>query len=115
MATSPSPAPTARVAERRGEGGVQSGQVAEGHRGRAVRDRHLLGQKDTFPNGSHICEVEIDPDTGEVKVDRYVVVDDVGTVINPIGLKGQIHGGVAQGIGQVLGAGRLRPRNRASC
>ncbi len=58
--------------------------------------------KDTFPNGCHICEVEVDPETGEVKLDRYFVVDDVGTVMNPIGLKGQIHGGVAQGIGQIL-------------
>ncbi|MFM9969761.1 MAG: xanthine dehydrogenase family protein molybdopterin-binding subunit [Burkholderiales bacterium] len=56
----------------------------------------------TFPNGSHACEVEIDPDTGEVKLINYVVVDDVGTVINPLTLKGQIHGGVAQGAGQIL-------------
>jgi carbon-monoxide dehydrogenase large subunit len=61
------------------------------------------GEKDTYPNGCHICEVEIDPETGEVKLDRYAVVDDVGTVMNPIGLKGQIHGGVAQGVGQILG------------
>ncbi|MGC2201961.1 MAG: molybdopterin cofactor-binding domain-containing protein, partial [Stellaceae bacterium] len=57
---------------------------------------------DTFPNGCHICEVEIDPDTGAVEVVDYLVVDDVGTVINPITLKGQIHGGVAQGLGQAL-------------
>ena len=56
----------------------------------------------TFPNGSHACEVEIDPDTGEVQMINYVVVDDVGTVINPMTLKGQIHGGVAQGAGQIL-------------
>jgi carbon-monoxide dehydrogenase large subunit len=62
----------------------------------------FVPSKDTYPNGCHICEVEIDPDTGEVKLDRYAVVDDVGTVINPIGLKGQIHGGVAQGVGQIL-------------
>ncbi len=58
--------------------------------------------RDTYPNGCHICEVEIDPETGDVTVDRYFVVDDVGTVMNPTGLKGQIHGGVAQGIGQIL-------------
>lgn len=57
---------------------------------------------DTFPNGTHVCEVEIDPDTGAVRVVNYLVVDDVGTVINPLTLKGQIHGGVAQGLGQVL-------------
>src|SRR5215472_9671220 len=54
----------------------------------------------TFPNGCHICEVEVDPETGEVSPDRYTVVDDVGTVINPLTLKGQVHGGLAQGIGQ---------------
>ncbi len=58
--------------------------------------------QDTFPNGCHVCEVEIDPDTGEVALLRYAVSDDVGTVINPMGLKGQIHGGIAQGLGQVL-------------
>jgi carbon-monoxide dehydrogenase large subunit len=56
----------------------------------------------TWPNGCHVCEVEVDPDTGAVVIDRYVVVDDVGTVINPVTLKGQIHGGVAQGVGQAL-------------
>ena len=56
----------------------------------------------TYPNGCHVCEVEIDPDTGALEIVHYVVVDDVGTVINPLGLKGQIHGGVAQGLGQAL-------------
>ena len=55
-----------------------------------------------FPNGCHICELEIDEETGEVEIVRYSVVDDVGTVINPLLLKGQIVGGVAQGIGQIL-------------
>jgi carbon-monoxide dehydrogenase large subunit len=59
-------------------------------------------KQDTFPNGCHVCEVEIDPDTGEVALVAYLVVDDVGTVINPLTLAGQIHGGVAQGVGQVL-------------
>jgi carbon-monoxide dehydrogenase large subunit len=57
---------------------------------------------DTWPNGCHVCEVEIDPDTGAVALVEYNVVDDVGTVINPVTLKGQIHGGVAQGVGQIL-------------
>jgi carbon-monoxide dehydrogenase large subunit len=57
---------------------------------------------DTWPNGCHVCEVEIDPDTGAVALVSYVIVDDVGTVINPVTLKGQIHGGVAQGVGQAL-------------
>jgi carbon-monoxide dehydrogenase large subunit len=56
----------------------------------------------TFPNGCHICEVEADPDTGHVDIQRYTIVDDVGTVINPLLVEGQIHGGVAQGIGQAL-------------
>jgi aerobic carbon-monoxide dehydrogenase large subunit len=56
----------------------------------------------SFPNGCHICELEIDPETGEVALDRYTVVDDVGTVINPLLAKGQIQGGVAQGAGQAL-------------
>jgi carbon-monoxide dehydrogenase large subunit len=56
----------------------------------------------TFPNGCHVCEVEIDPETGVVKIVRYAVVDDVGKVVNPLLLKGQIHGGIAQGAGQAL-------------
>jgi carbon-monoxide dehydrogenase large subunit len=60
-------------------------------------------EDDTYPNGSHVCEVEIDPETGVVDVVGYWVVDDVGTMINPVIVKGQIHGGIAQGIGQVLG------------
>jgi len=59
-------------------------------------------EDNTYPNGCHVCEVEIDPDTGALEIVRYVVIDDVGTVVNPIGLKGQIHGGVAQGLGQAL-------------
>jgi carbon-monoxide dehydrogenase large subunit len=55
-----------------------------------------------FPNGCHVCEVEIDPETGATEIVGYWVVDDVGTVINPLLLKGQIMGGIAQGLGQVL-------------
>ena len=55
-----------------------------------------------YPNGCHICEVEIDPETGVVELARYSVVDDVGTVLNPLLLHGQIHGGVVMGIGQIL-------------
>ena len=56
----------------------------------------------TFPAGCHICEVEIDPETGETRVDRYTVFDDFGLVINPMVVHGQVHGGLAQGIGQAL-------------
>jgi len=56
----------------------------------------------TFPNGTHIAEVEIDPTTGIVKIVNYVIVDDFGFTLNPLLLAGQIHGGVMQGIGQAL-------------
>ncbi len=56
----------------------------------------------TWPNGTHICEVEIDPETGVTRVVRYTTVDDVGVAINPMLVTGQVHGGVVQGIGQAL-------------
>lgn len=56
----------------------------------------------TFPNGCHVAEVEIDPDTGVVRLDRYTIVDDFGSLVNPRVALGQVHGGVAQGIGQSL-------------
>jgi carbon-monoxide dehydrogenase large subunit len=56
----------------------------------------------TFPNGCHVCEVEIDPETGRCRIVQYCVVDDVGRIVNPKLVKGQIHGGVAQGVGQIL-------------
>jgi aerobic carbon-monoxide dehydrogenase large subunit len=56
----------------------------------------------TFPNGCHVCEVEVDPETGVIEVVKYASVNDFGTVINPIIVEGQLHGGVVQGIGQTL-------------
>ena len=56
----------------------------------------------TYPNGTHICEVEIDPDTGRTQVVNYVIVDDFGVTVNPLLLAGQVHGGVVQGLGQAL-------------
>ena len=56
----------------------------------------------TYPNGVHICELEIDPETGAVDLCRYVVVDDFGVLINPLLVDGQVHGGIAQGLGQAL-------------
>jgi carbon-monoxide dehydrogenase large subunit len=56
----------------------------------------------TFPNGCHVVEVEIDPDTGVVQIVRYSVVDDFGVMINPLLVHGQVHGGIAQGVGQAL-------------
>lgn len=56
----------------------------------------------TFPNGTHIAEIEIDPDTGATEILKYVVVDDFGATLNPLLLAGQVHGGLVQGIGQAL-------------
>jgi len=56
----------------------------------------------SYPNGAHVAEVVIDPETGVVQVDRYTVVDDFGNLINPMLAEGQVHGGVAQGIGQAV-------------
>ncbi|MHA6685190.1 xanthine dehydrogenase family protein molybdopterin-binding subunit [Mesorhizobium sp. A556] len=61
----------------------------------------------TYPNGTHICEVEIDPDTGGTEIVRYTVVDDFGVTVNPMLLAGQVHGGVVQGIGQALSEGAV--------
>jgi aerobic carbon-monoxide dehydrogenase large subunit len=58
--------------------------------------------KNTFPNGCHICEVEIDEETGSTVISRYALVDDFGRIVNPLIIEGQIHGGVVQGIGQAL-------------
>ena len=55
-----------------------------------------------YSNGAQVCEVEVDPETGGVRVLRYVTVDDVGTVVNPMIVEGQVHGGLAQGLGQAL-------------
>jgi carbon-monoxide dehydrogenase large subunit len=62
---------------------------------------HTIEQP-TYPNGCHICEVEIDEETGTVEIVNYNVVDDVGRVMNPLLLKGQIYGGIVQGMGQIL-------------
>ena len=56
----------------------------------------------TFPSGVHICEVEIDPQTGATRIDRWTAVDDFGTLVNPMIVEGQVHGGIAQGVGQAL-------------
>jgi carbon-monoxide dehydrogenase large subunit len=61
----------------------------------------------TFPFGAHVCVVEVDAETGEVQIGRYVAVDDCGAVINPMIVDGQVHGGVAQGIGQALYEGAI--------
>jgi carbon-monoxide dehydrogenase large subunit len=63
---------------------------------------HFTPPQPTFPNGCHVCEVEIEPDTGRIEILRYLVVDDFGVVINPLLLAGQVQGGVAQGVGQAM-------------
>jgi len=65
-------------------------------------DATFQGPASTFPNGCHICEVEVDPDTGKVDIVSYRVLDDFGRVINPMLVAGQVHGGVAQGLGQAV-------------
>jgi carbon-monoxide dehydrogenase large subunit len=60
------------------------------------------GDSENFPNGAHVCEVEIDPDTGVIEIVNYVAVDDCGVVLNPFIVHGQVYGGVAQGVGQAL-------------
>jgi carbon-monoxide dehydrogenase large subunit len=62
----------------------------------------FLSAANTYPNGCHICELEIDTGTGDVEIVRYTIVDDFGRVINPLTLAGQVHGGTVQGIGQAL-------------
>ena len=79
-----------------------AGENSRHHGTRACRHRRVQSAGADFPNGCHICEVEIDKETGETQIVRYSVVDDVGTVLNPMLLHGQIHGGIAQGAGQVL-------------
>ncbi|MCY0146368.1 xanthine dehydrogenase family protein molybdopterin-binding subunit [Hoeflea sp. G2-23] len=77
----------------------------------AKSDEDRTGEADivqdeaTYPNGTHICEVEIDPETGHVEIVAYTIVDDFGVTVNPVLLLGQVHGGVMQGIGQCLSEG----------
>ncbi|HVZ70106.1 MAG TPA: xanthine dehydrogenase family protein molybdopterin-binding subunit [Rhizomicrobium sp.] len=65
-------------------------------------DATYSGAASTFPNGCHVCEAEVDPDTGEAKIVSYHVLDDFGRVINPMLVAGQVHGGIAQGLGQAM-------------
>ena len=68
-----------------------------------------------FPYGCHVCEVEVDPDTGKVEIVRYSAVDDVGRAVNPMIVHGQIHGGIVQGVGQAMGEQIVYDRAAASC
>jgi len=77
--------------------------IPPGEEGGLVENGEFAATMVTFPNGTHICEVEIDPDTGVTEVVRYSAVEELGYVLNPLLVAGQIHGGVAQGVGQALG------------
>lgn len=66
-------------------------------------DGEFKNGSNTWPNGCHICEVEIDPETGTTDITRYTIVDDFGKIVNPMLVEGQVHGGVVQGIGQAMG------------
>jgi carbon-monoxide dehydrogenase large subunit len=81
---------------------VREGEMPEGVPNSLDVDHATKDTPSTFPNGCHVAEVEIDPDTGVVKIVRYAAVNDFGTVVNPMIVAGQLHGGVAQGIGQAL-------------
>ena len=77
-----------------------------------VRTQLKIGS--TFPNGCHVAEVELDPDTGDAEIVRYTAVDDIGNVINHTVVEGQMHGGLAQGAGQVFGEVAIYDRAQGS-
>jgi carbon-monoxide dehydrogenase large subunit len=81
---------------------LREGKVPEGVPSSLDVDHTTKEVPSTFPNGCHVAEVEIDPDTGVVQIVRYTGVNDFGTIVNPMLVAGQLHGGVAQGIGQAL-------------
>jgi carbon-monoxide dehydrogenase large subunit len=81
----------------------QQADLPSGTREDPVCGLHLFdGDASTFPYGTHVCEVEVDPETGAVSVEAFTSVDDLGRVVNPMIVDGQLHGGLAQGIGQAL-------------
>ena len=81
---------------------LRDGKMPEGVPSSLDVDHATKEIPSTFPNGCHVAEVEIDPETGVVKIVRYTGVNDFGTIVNPMIVAGQLHGGVAQGIGQAL-------------
>ncbi len=76
--------------------------VAKANKGALDDEFTRTPEADTYPNGCHICELEIDPDTGTLEILNYSVMDDFGRALNPMLLQGQVHGGVGQGVGQAL-------------
>ncbi len=81
---------------------LREGKMPEGVPSSLDVDHNTETTPSTFPNGCHVAEVEIDPETGIVRIVRYTAVNDFGTIVNPLLVAGQLHGGVAQGIGQAL-------------
>ncbi|HIC82505.1 MAG TPA: xanthine dehydrogenase family protein molybdopterin-binding subunit, partial [Kiloniellaceae bacterium] len=81
---------------------TQGDSLPEDLRETPDEQHHIVAGKQTYPNGCHLCELEVDPETGTVRLQRYVVVDDFGTLVNPLMAAGQVHGGTVQGIGQAL-------------
>jgi carbon-monoxide dehydrogenase large subunit len=75
------------------------------HRTPLVAQAAFTGRIAAHPTGAAVCEVEVDPETGEIRITRYTCVDDVGQPINPLILEGQVHGGIVQGVGQALWEG----------
>ena len=78
-------------------------KIPPGEEGGLMESGEFIPTAVTFPNGTHICEVEIDPETGAAEIVRYSAVEELGRVLNPMIVAGQIHGGVVQGVGQALG------------
>jgi carbon-monoxide dehydrogenase large subunit len=81
---------------------MREGKMPEGVPSSLDVDHNTKDTPSTFPNGCHVSEVEIDPETGVIRIVRYTGVNDFGTIVNPMIVAGQLHGGVAQGIGQAL-------------
>ena len=103
-ATSPSSAPTARSRSWNWRDKLNNGTKPPADAPQSLDVTHVSDGPgaSTYPNGCHIAEVEVDPDTGIVEIAKYSCVNDFGTVINPLIVEGQLHGGVVQGIGQAL-------------
>ena len=101
-AASPSPAPTARSASWSWRSACAKARCPRACPLSLDVDHATKDTPSTFPNGCHVAEVEIDPETGVTRIVRYFAVNDFGTVVNPMIVAGQLHGGVAQGIGQAL-------------
>jgi len=81
---------------------AQGDSLPEALQGQLKSDDDFKPRGDTYPFGAHVCVVEVDPETGAIEIVRYVTVDDCGRVINPMLVEGQVHGGIAQGVGQAL-------------